>query len=528
MPWYLFFCSEDNSHAIIHSGYVMNAGSGKISVGDSVFFFWNKKRTKGTVVLIAGSKTLCEEELKKLGVTASKTSKAAPSERLIDVDNITVSGKRRSNPPIKYGTEDRDEPKKGEKRTAPLSEESSKKKKLHEMNVKSAERYTNKALLQSVAQSVDKEKDKDYDPDEDADNDNDDDEVESGDDDSSSLDSITLKEYAENNRKRKEHRLQLVKGIKEIKDRDIGTDTEESPSKESLRAKLLDFEQKFQMLYEGTTLPERQKAVTESEQLKLKLNTLGNKGHGTSASTSASHNDIGEHKSNDKVSDQSKELKESESMWSSNDNTDELLSSSETQSMRPQSTPDKGSSSGGVFDGSNSSDLKKDKSLNESNNSQGSGVTNDDLDLEEEDYGSLEDLKIQLYGEGKDTTLLLTKTFCKTAVLNKTLRESASVAHVARRLIGGVFKLSAIKTCTLTGQHWRAQGSDTPKEKHDPLYPPAIAEIIEYAKNVAPARKWKVPRTDKDIRHSMTQRIGELKRAIKKNGEAYVWKNMIL
>lgn len=52
--------------------------------------------------------------------------------------------------------------------------------------------------------------------------------------------------------------------------------------------------------------------------------------------------------------------------------SDEFLSSSETH-QGPQCTPDKGSSSGGVIvDGSNSSD-QKDKSLDESNNSQGSG-----------------------------------------------------------------------------------------------------------------------------------------------------------
>ncbi len=48
---------------------------------------------------------------------------------------------------------------------------------------------------------------------------------------------------------RKNERVQLIKGIREINT----ADGEVSPTKESLKAKLLDFERKMQFLYEGTS-----------------------------------------------------------------------------------------------------------------------------------------------------------------------------------------------------------------------------------------------------------------------------------
>lgn len=454
----------------------MSGTSGKLKTGDTVKFFWKNKSTTG-VVVTEGSRSECEAELVKLGKKASRISKAATSDRVISTDLPSVSGATRttrSNKPPTKSVEPHEAesgPSSKNKETA-MANEDKRRRDLFEMNKKTAEKYGNQNILASVKG---KERDVDYVPESQhspAHSDND----FTGSEDSDT----TLQEYSKKNVKRKNNGKELVKGIKRLKD------DGDSPSKESLRVKVLEFETKLEMLYE-----ERQQAIEEKEALKKKLEQLsGNReGNEQQLDQTAATLDLDNHDTLVVAKDKLNEQRD-------NKKTDEGDDSFPNHS--PTSSPDK---------------PKPSAKLGE-----------DECD---EDFEAIEHLKVQLYGKAKDTTLLLEHTYCKTVVLQKALRQSASVIHVARRLLGGVFKLSAITSCTLTGQPWRAGGSSDMIEQ-DPLYPPAVTEIIDYAKHCAGPRKWKIPKVDKDIKHSMSQRIGELKRAIKQKGEDYVWKKMIL
>ncbi|KAJ1518810.1 hypothetical protein ONE63_011585 [Megalurothrips usitatus] len=151
------------------------------------------------------------------------------------------------------------------------------------------------------------------------------------------------------------------------------------------------------------------------------------------------------------------------------------------------------------------------------NHDQHSANDGDNLSVDEE----MEDLKLQLYGSGPDMILLKSGIYVKRNVLKAALNSSTNVAHVARRLLVGVFKPEPLLKCTLTGQQWRA-GPNTSGELVQPLYKPAVDAIIEYAKSVGEQqRNWTKKNKfmdDSKIKHSMSQRLGELKRSIKAKG----------
>ncbi|XP_052123380.1 uncharacterized protein LOC127749405 [Frankliniella occidentalis] len=115
--------------------------------------------------------------------------------------------------------------------------------------------------------------------------------------------------------------------------------------------------------------------------------------------------------------------------------------------------------------------------------------------------------------------LLHNDIYCHKEVLKEALSKSTNCNHIARRLLVGVFKPESLENCTLTGQEWRA-GPAGEKKSAEALCKSAVTAIIDYAKSAAVQRKWKVPKADGTIKHSMSCRLGEIKRAIKKDGVA--------
>ncbi|XP_043288915.1 uncharacterized protein [Venturia canescens] len=118
---------------------------------------------------------------------------------------------------------------------------------------------------------------------------------------------------------------------------------------------------------------------------------------------------------------------------------------------------------------------------------------------------------------GDKMVKLVDQVYCKDSELKPALAMASQASHLARRLIVGVFKPSGYLNCTFTGQAARAhQNKPGNNQLVKPLNEIAKNEILNFAMMRAEKKGWKnkdgLPQTEKEIRHAMSQKIGELKR----------------
>ncbi|KAK3908849.1 Halomucin [Frankliniella fusca] len=344
---------------------------------------------------------------------------------------------------------------------------------------------------QKVKQSDD---DADYDP-------KDDDNYAS----SSGSDSETLKEFAARNVQRKMDREKIVKGIKSLS-------PSASPTKEALKIRLQQAELKLQMLLDS-----------ENENGKAK----DKQGFKPDSKKQSRENNMDGMilKDDGKKDEQINDLEDDGKHLENNDAFNESSKHSE------RNDPFNESSKSEINDAFNESS-KHSENNDPFNDSSKHSENNDALNDSVKDHGSTDlfidehdEKKTQMYGNCEGSILLNSNVYCNKRVLKEALTKSTNVCHIARRLLVGVFKPEALQSCTLTGQEWRAGPSD--RKSSDALYQPGVDAIIEYAKTAAIQRKWKVPKADTPIKHSMSCRLGELKRMIKDHGIAALKKKYL-
>ncbi|KAK3924424.1 Halomucin [Frankliniella fusca] len=514
MEWFLIESDEDKSFSIVHHSFVLNAGAVKNS--DTVTFFYRNKPFIGTIIS-SGEREALDEELAKLGQEAKRTTKDPAEEKTSN----PVLGKRRSNRPERYGQDEGDiavptnkkaksnnerdiaVPTNKKAKSNKKASEDVQKKNFVESKRKQSHGLTNQDILNWMDNKKhvkeDESQDKEWTP-----------AMENGDEVSSKSPSSTcsdLQKLSQSSVKRKEERVNIIKGIKSLS-------PSTSPTKEALKIKLRNADLKLQLLYDA----EESKASTKSSG---KGDGESNKKEKYKSSERKEREDSNNKEKDEKgtervekkeANDKGKDEKGSEGMEKKESNDKEKNETSERMEKKDSNNKEKSTESNDVFiDSSNFDDglqgPDRDNSVNSESFDKSHDKTFDDL----EDNG-----KEQLFGKCPGFVQLVDDIYCHKEVVRDALAKSTNVCHIARRLLVGVFKPESLQSCTLTGQEWRASGDKS--KSSEGLYRPAVNAIIEYARTAATARKWKVPKENSKIKHSMACRLCEIKSLIKKDG----------
>ncbi|KAK3915738.1 Putative BEN domain-containing protein B1 [Frankliniella fusca] len=336
-------------------------------------------------------------------------------------------------------------------------EELKKKKHLLELNKKNATLKENKSLLGKLSKQDD---DREWTPEENHDINN------SKDDDSDS--DTALSSYLVN---KKKERVELVKGIKRLPattyQQEQSKAEADSPSKEDLKRQLHEMKVKLQLVYDAEDDKDKNSERTKQD-------NTGAQGRSRQPSP------------------QGRSRQPSPQGRSRQPSPFEL-----DDELTPVGNDEKGA---------------MDKSA-QSEGSLGDADLGDGDDIDH-DY---ELTKHQLLGkQSKDMVHLVDDVYCKANAVSKALCGGTAVSHVARRLIEGVFKEESLINCTLSGQPYRVvPGHPTEVEG---LNAKAVNAIIKYARATGKKRNWPKMKTS-EIKVAMTQRLGEIKRRLKKKDQ---------